>query len=187
MKIKCPFCKHIYDPEAQKNQCPSCGKKLLAPPVKGLSKPPPAPARKMNVMAHKPVRIEPPDLPEPEPDAPKPPTRRMRQPVPPPPVAATAPAAPAATPTAKTVTPGHALVISTRKVGADKFDTVVHMPLGMARTSPLVAEHVKKLVQAAGLNFDDLCRSAEKSGQLGGLVEIKTKTEIVRLAVETMV
>lgn len=29
MKIKCPFCKAVYDPEAQDNTCPACNKRLL--------------------------------------------------------------------------------------------------------------------------------------------------------------
>ena len=188
MKIKCPFCKHIYDPEAQHNRCPSCEKELLVPVMKKKSsKPAPAPARKLNVHSHGPVRIAPPDLSEPEPVLPKAAAQRPKQAtsaLQPPPAAPAPPATPAAPPRARTVGPGRDLVISTRKVGAEKFDTVVRMPVGAARTSPMVANHVKKLIQAAGLNFDDLCRSAEQSSQLGGLVEIKTQTEIVRLAVE---
>jgi len=29
MKIKCPFCRNIYDPEACDNTCPACNKKLM--------------------------------------------------------------------------------------------------------------------------------------------------------------
>ena len=29
MKIKCPFCRNIYDPEAYDNTCPACNKKLM--------------------------------------------------------------------------------------------------------------------------------------------------------------
>lgn len=29
MKIKCPFCKNIYDPEACDNTCPACSKRLM--------------------------------------------------------------------------------------------------------------------------------------------------------------
>lgn len=29
MKIKCPFCKNVYDPEAHDNTCPACNKRLL--------------------------------------------------------------------------------------------------------------------------------------------------------------
>ena len=31
MKIKCPFCKSIYDPEACDSLCPSCNRRLLVP------------------------------------------------------------------------------------------------------------------------------------------------------------
>ena len=31
MKIKCPFCKSVYDPEACDSQCPSCNRRLLVP------------------------------------------------------------------------------------------------------------------------------------------------------------
>ena len=59
MKIKCPYCKVIYDPEVQDNTCPACNKKLLVtvfkkPAVKPgatsgamYTKAPPAPAPTM--------------------------------------------------------------------------------------------------------------------------------------------
>lgn len=69
MKIKCPFCKNVYDPEACDNTCPACSKKLMvsvfkkkpenkpgASPVKLASTPPPAP---------KPPPPMPPPVPEP--------------------------------------------------------------------------------------------------------------------------
>jgi len=209
MKIKCPFCKHVYDPEAQKNQCPSCGKKLLAPPIRRVSKPAPPPAaaaRKLAVQAHQPVRIEPPELTETEPPPPLPKaTTRGTKPAPPspapkpaPPPAAPAPkpapapasAAPSGPPTvapaataAKPAWPAHDLIITSRPIGSERPDTIIRLPLAAAQTSLMVADYVKQLVKTAGLNFDQLCQMAEHNGQLGGLVEIKTKTDIVRLAV----
>lgn len=38
MKIKCPFCKSVYDPEACDSQCPSCNRRLLVPVRRNIKK-----------------------------------------------------------------------------------------------------------------------------------------------------
>ncbi len=65
MKIKCPFCKNIYDPEACDNTCPACNKKLLVTVFKKKpeGKPGAAPA----------TTIRPPTTITPKPPAPPPP------------------------------------------------------------------------------------------------------------------
>ena len=179
MKIKCPYCKHVYDPEAENNQCPSCSKKLLVPafkrpakPAAGTpAKPAEAPVKRTSPTAQAAVRIKSLET--------KPETGALEA------KPSAPPAKPAATPPkGQPAAQPRELVISTRKVGAEKFDTVVRIPLSTARTSLLVADYIKRLIQAAGLKYDDLCRTAEESAGVGGLVEIKTKTDTVRLAIE---
>lgn len=84
MKIKCPFCKNIYDPEACDNTCPACNKKLLVTVFKKKpeGKPGAAPATTI-----RPPTTVTPKPPAPAPAAPPPPPPAPKPVPPPPPVA----------------------------------------------------------------------------------------------------
>jgi len=78
MKIKCPFCKNIYDPEACDSTCPACNKKLLVTVFKKKpeGKPGAGPATTIRppttITPKQPPAIEPPTAPATTPPAAKP-------------------------------------------------------------------------------------------------------------------
>lgn len=91
MKIKCPFCRNIYDPEACDNTCPMCSKKLMVAVFKKKpeGKPGAGPAT-----TFKPMTVPP-----------TPPPSAVPPPPPPPPHPAPAPLLPVAPPMTEFVAP----------------------------------------------------------------------------------
>ena len=70
MKIKCPFCRSIYDPEACDNTCPACSKKLMVAVFK--KKPEGKPGAGM-ATTFKPITVPPTPPPSSVPPPPPPP------------------------------------------------------------------------------------------------------------------
>ena len=102
MKIKCPFCKTIYDPEACDNTCPACNKKLMVSVFK--KKPEIKPGAG-------PATVRQP-LPAPAPASPVAPPPPPSTPTPPPPPPPPPPEEPAAHPVTEFVAPRAPIIAS---------------------------------------------------------------------------
>jgi hypothetical protein len=235
MKIKCPFCKTIYDPEAQDNTCPACNKKLLVTVFKKPAAKPEGAARSTVIKPAMPVVLstaneqpgaKPAAAPEPAApkavipeapaastvlvaEAPPPPLIKEKIVIPPPtPVVPVAPVVPPPPPApAKPVIPvappqvkpapaapveaapcraatGLDLVISIQKANAANWDTVIRIPVQVLKLANLVPARAREAIRAEGIDFDELRKAVEQTDHTGPLLDLRTPTERVLIAVD---
>ena len=244
MKIKCPFCKTIYDPEAQDNTCPACNKKLLVTVFKKPAAKPEGTSR--STVIKPPMPLMPPMPIEessvkvsatvgkvggatatesvapkaPMPAAPPIPVavvaeKPAPQPIkaeivtaPPVPVAPVVPAASVVPPApAKPVVPptppemkpapvahevatpsrtstGLDLVISIQKANATDWDAVIRIPVQVFKLANLVPARAREAIRSEGIDFDELRKAVEQTDHTGPLLDLRTPTERVLIAVE---
>jgi len=77
------------------------------------------------------------------------------------------------------------LRITVFKIGKDKAETVVTIPLGVVRVaSKLMPNKVKLALEKEGIDLGEIASLAEKQAITGNLVEIETETEHVVIAIE---